>query len=1163
MRSTTTGMANRLSTTEASIIRFEGFTLDVGARALADCDGQDVPLRRSEFALLQALVGSPGRVLSREHLLDAAAGRRAEPFDRSIDVLVGRLRRKIEADPKAPRLIVTVRGAGYKFTGTPQAVQLAAGGGRRAWPHDAERRQLTIMVCGCGGPTPLSARLDPETLHRVIIAYQACCAEIIGRFGGVVARRNHDGLVAYFGYPVADEHGAERAVRAGLGIIEAAARLDIGPAAALGTQIGIATGDVVIGDILGDDAREHAALGEAPDLSARLMMAADPGTVVISGSTRRLVGGLFEFSVLDAARSFRVLGEGVVESRFEALHAIDLTPLVGREEEIALLLRRWERAKTGAGRVVHIMADPGIGKSRLMRELRVRLADDRHRSMEFFCSPLHRDTPYHPFSHQIETAAGFSRSDSNEPRLAKLKSLLAACGEPGTVALIADLMSIPTDGRYPAVDLGPRQRRGRIAEALIARILDAGEGEPLLLVFEDVHWIDPTSREILETLVEHIRERRVLAVVTSRPEFVPTWPSQVQVDALPLGRLDDREVGDMVAEVAGRHLPAELHRHIVERADGVPLFVEELTKAVVEKVSDESTILPDLTLPASLHDSLMARLDRLPAAKAVAQMGAAIGRIFAHDLVSALVPQPEPDLRCALDELVGSALVTRRGSAPHATYTFKHALVQNAAYESLLHSRRAMIHARIVEVLLEQEPGIATTEPALLAYHCEQGGLTAQAVDYYARAGRQSAVRGSWVEGRERFGHALRLIATWPEGKERDRAELDALAGLEYALQLQKGYATSEAPHHYPRTTELWERLGRPPEFLSVAYSQFLYHLNRDGPQHAQHLAESLLRSSQQHGGAPSRVMGHHCAGGAAMHRGQLVEARSHLEEVIRLPEPLSDGPNEFPDLQRPSPRFWLCRNIALNWLALTMGWLGYPDRALAHSAVAVGQGKHEGIAAAADCLAKRAELLSFLHAPSEFAGLVAELNRLTHKHDMAFWDARATILKGHTLALCDDPVAGRTLIREGIDRFAASGSVLWYGLHRAWLAETHQMVDETDTALRILTEALEETERTGEQWYSTELHRRSASRTGTVATTLWRDVASSRPSTLPGAKAQSCGNCKPRPATPGCCAIRASRPRPPRFSPQSMPGSPKASTRCRCVGLGRCSTSLIGPTIR
>jgi class 3 adenylate cyclase len=574
---------------------------------------------------------------------------------------------------------------------------------------EAERRQLTVMFCDLVGSMPLSTRFDPEDLREIVGAYHRCVADTVGRFGGFVAKYMGDGVLVYFGYPEAHEDDAERAVRAGLAVIDAVGRLAIQEP--LKVRIGIATGLVVVGDLIGAGAaQERGVVGETPNLAARLQALARPDTLVVADSTRRQIGMLFEIEDLgpqplagfgEPQPAWRVVGESGVVSRFEALRS-GITPLVGRDEELDLLTRRWQQAKSGAGRrVVLVSGEPGIGKSRLTAALSQHIETEPHIRLRYFCSPHHQDSALYPFIGQLERAAGFTRDDTTATKLDKLEALLGDAAEPGDVSLIAEMLSLSGGERFSPLDLSPQRKKERTLTALLRQLQALARRQPVLMIFEDLHWIDPTSREVLDLTVEKIADLPVLLVATYRPEFQPPWVGQSQVTVIALNRLGRNEGATLVHRLAGNlgALPPDVVDEIVERTDGVPLFVEELTKAVVEAGADRGSasisVVPpsSLAVPATLHASLLGRLDRLgPAAKNVAQVGAAIGRDFSHELLAASVQLAEPELREALRRLVEAGLVFQRGAPPAAEYLFKHALVQDTAYSTLLRGPRQALH---------------------------------------------------------------------------------------------------------------------------------------------------------------------------------------------------------------------------------------------------------------------------------------------------------------------------------------------------------------------------------------------------------------------------------------------------------------------------------------
>ncbi len=645
----------------------------------------------------------------------------------------------------------------------------------------AERRQLTVMFSDLVGSTAMSARLDPEDMRTIIGAYHRCCASCIERDGGFVAKYMGDGVLAYFGYPQAHEHDAERAVQAGLAIVEAAPKLVTAASSPLHVRVGIATGLVVVGDLVGSgEAQERGVVGETPNLAARLQAIADPDTVVIAEGTRRLLGNLFELQDLGAKDvkgiagpvwAWAALRPSSAESRFEALHASGLGALVGRKEEFDLLLQRWDKAKGGEGHVVLLSGEAGIGKSRLTAALLERLADEPHTRLRYFCSPQHTDSALYPIIGHMERAAGLTRDDTPPAKLDKLDAVLARTSTSmEDAALFAEMLSLANDGRYPALDLPPPQRRQRTLEALGSQIEALTRQSPVLMIFEDAHWTDPTSLELFGRTVDGIASLRVLLIVTYRPEFEPPWIGRPHVTPLTINRLAQRDIDAMIDRVVGnKQLPASIRRDIVERTDGIPLFVEEMTKAVLEAESElearrMAAAIPSasLAVPATLHASLMARLDRLGPAKEVAQIGAAIGREFSHALLAAVVRRPEAELDTALDRLIAADLLLRQGVPPHASYLFKHALVQDAAYGTLLREPRRALHARIAEAIESQFAEIAENQPELLARHCAAAGLIEKAAGLWGKAGQRSLARSALVEAAEQLTRALAQIAALP-----------------------------------------------------------------------------------------------------------------------------------------------------------------------------------------------------------------------------------------------------------------------------------------------------------------------------------------------------------------------------------------------------------------
>jgi predicted ATPase/class 3 adenylate cyclase len=763
------------------------------------------------------------------------------------------------------------------------------------------------MFCDLVGSTALSARLDPEDMREIIGAYHRCCAEAITKSRGFIAKYMGDGGLAYLGYPQAHEDDAEQAVRGALSLVEAVPMLRTGHEAALQVRVGIATGVVVVGDLIGEgDAQERGVVGDTPNLAARLQAVAEPERVVISQSTRRLTGGLFDYRDLgrvalkglsDPMQAWQVLAASAVESRFEAQHGAALTPLVGREEELELLLRRWEQAKGGDGCVVLVTGEPGIGKSRIAQTILERLSGEPHTRLRYFCSPHHQDSALYPSITQLGRAAGFRRDDTDEQRLAKLEAVLALAthdlGE--AVPLLADLLSIPTGDRYPALDLTPQKRREKTLRALVAQIEGLAARQPVLMLFEDVHWADPTTRQSLDALIDRVPALRVLVIITFRPEFAPPWVGRGHVTLLSLNRLPRRQRPEMIAHVTGgKLLPQEIADEITDRTDGVPLFIEELTKAVVESgaladAGDRYIVtgpLPALAIPMTLQASLLARLDRLAAVRDVAQIGASLGRQFSHPLISAVAAMPQRQLDDALARLMSAELIYRRGTPPDAEYTFKHALVQDAAYGTLLRGRREQLHARIAATLEEQFPEIVAAQPALLARHCAEAGLAEKAVAYWLKAGQQALARSALTEAVAQLRKGLDVLSGLPDGPWRWQQELDLQIALQSALAATKGYSAAEVGETLARARKLAEQIDRPEYLVPLLIGQWGIHFTLSECKLALSLAEQIEKIGEARNDVTAQLLGRLLNGETRLLLGEFVAARALLEQCHDLADP-------------------------------------------------------------------------------------------------------------------------------------------------------------------------------------------------------------------------------------------------------------------------------------
>ena len=656
-------------------------------------------------------------------------------------------------------------------------------------PPEAERRQLTVLFCDLVDSTPLATQLDPEDLREVVRAYQDTCAKVIARFDGHIAQYLGDGLLVYFGYPRAHEDDAQRAVRAGLGIVEALGPLNTRLTQERGVQVavrlGCHTGLVVVGEVGGSTRQEHLALGETPNLAARLQGIAAPNTVVISGTTVPLLGGFFACQSLGTPllrglpqplEVYRVLSESMARSRLEAAGSMGLTPLVGREQEVALLRERWAQVKDGVGQVVLLSGEAGIGKSRLMQVLKEHVAAEPQAWLTpCQCSPYHQNTALYPWIDLLERVAlRFEREETAPQKLSKLEGFLVQYGLPlaEAVPLFASLLSLPLTADYTPLTLSPEQQKQKTMQAFLTILLRIAAQQPVLFVMEDLHWVDPSTLEFLSLLVDQGPTSRILAVLTFRPDFSPPWTGRSHLTQVMLPRLPRRQAAEMAGRVAhGKTLPAEVMEQMVARTDGVPLFVEELTKMVLEsgllqereERYELTGPLPPLAIPTTLHDSLMARLDRLATVKALAQLGATLGREFSYALLHAVSPWDEATLQRGLHQLVAAEFLYQQGLPPEATYRFKHALIQETAYQSLLRSTRQQYHQHIAQVLEARFPESSETQPELLARHYTEAGLAEQAIGYWQRAGQQASDRSANLEAVSHFTTAIELLTTLPE----------------------------------------------------------------------------------------------------------------------------------------------------------------------------------------------------------------------------------------------------------------------------------------------------------------------------------------------------------------------------------------------------------------
>jgi class 3 adenylate cyclase/tetratricopeptide (TPR) repeat protein len=952
----------------------------------------------------------------------------------------------------------------------------------------AERRHLTVMICDLVGSTGLSARLDPEDMRGVIDAYHAACARITRTYDGFLAEFRGDGILAYFGYPLAHEDDAERTVRAALDIIAAVARLETPAVEPLAVRIGVATGLVVIGDLSREGAlREHAIVGEAPNLAARLQALAEPGTVVVAASTRRLLRDLFRLrelglheakGVAGPLAAWAVEGLSASESRFEAVHAAGLTDLIGREEEINFLLERQRLAWKGEGQIVLISGEPGVGKSRIMAALAERIAGEPHTRLRYQCSPYHTNSALRPFIAHLEQAARFKTDDTSEQRLDKLEALLAmgASRLQAVAPLFAALLSIPFGGRYPPLALSPTQQRRRTLAALLDQFEGLARSQPILLLFEDAQWADATSLELLDLMVDRMRQLPVLALFTFRPDFEPPWVGLPNVGTLILGRLDRHDIESMVTRVTGgRVLPVEVMKQIVDKTDGNPLFVEELTKAVLEAgilVEDQDEYrldgpLPPLAIPDTLQDSLMARLDRLAAVREIAQIGAAIGREFSYSLMRAVVGREETALSDALAQLEQAELVFRRGEPPEVVYSFKHALVRDAAYESLLKSRRQQLHSQIARALEERFAEIVASQPEIAAHHFTQASLVEPAIDYWLKAGQHAARRSANAEALNHFARGLDLVPNIEDPMIRNKSELLLQTSLGHSLRSIKGWSIDSVKHAYTRALQLCKESGFDEHTLPAVFGLWTWNFLRAALGEAQTLAEHLVNTAENVDDSVFKVLAHEALGFTLFARGKFDAAHAALEHSIGMCED-SKAP-AYLDLSAQDPRV----HVRL-YDGMALWFLGYPDQALRICAEArryADTSQHPFTEAMARTISLRVHQLR--GEAAVVAGQADTAIALCEERGFVHYLAMALILRGWASAQQGEFEKGIAEIQQGLEKERATDALLLESYTLGLLADACIKNERYAKALTFLNQAhVRLEEENSERFYAAEIYR-------------------------------------------------------------------------------------------
>jgi class 3 adenylate cyclase/tetratricopeptide (TPR) repeat protein len=934
------------------------------------------------------------------------------------------------------------------------------------------------------GSTALSARLDPEDMRAVIDAFQAACARITLAFDGFLADFRGDGVLAYFGYPRAHEDDAERTVRAALDIAAAVARLKTHAEEPLSVRIGIATGLVVVGGFGEGALREHTVVGDPPSLAARLQALAEPGTVVVAASTRRLLGDRFQLrdlgshkvkGIAEPIAAWAVDGMSATNSRFEAVHAAGLTELIGREDELDFLLKRQRLAWKGEGQIVLISGEPGIGKSRLAAALEERIADQPHTSLRYQCSSYHTNSALYPFIAQMERAAGFKADDTSEKRLDKLEALLALAASrvQGTEPLFAALLSIPFGNRYPSLQPNPAQQRDRTFAVMLDQFESLARQKPILLLFEDAHWADATSLELLDLIVERVRRLPVLALFALRPEFELPWVHRPHVSTLTLGRLDRSNVESMVTQVThGRALPAEVMNQIVAKTDGNPLFVEELTKAVLEgdilvKDVDGYRLdgpLAPLAIPATLQDSLMARLDRLAPVKEIGQIGAAVGREFPYLLLRELVKSDEAALKQALAKLERAELVFRRGEPPEAIYTFKHALVRDAAYESLLKSRRHQLHGQIARTMEEKFPDIVVSQPEIVAHHFTEAGLIESAIEYWLKAGNLALTRSANAAV-DHLKRGLKLIPNIADPMLRNKFELLLQTSLGNSLRATKGWSSDSVKNAYTRALQLCRESGLDEHTFPAVFGLWTWNFLRASLGEARALAEHLLNTAENVDDSVCKVLAHEALGFTLFAQGKFATAHTELERSISLCEDRKAA--AYLEMSAQDPRVHV---RAYDGLALC--FLGFPDQALRLCADArryADASRHPFSEAMAQTISLRVHQLR-----GETAVVAEQANAaiaLCEEYEFVHYVAMAHILRGWARAQQSEFEEGIAEIREGLEKERATGALLFESYSLGLLADACIKNKHYGQALEFLRQVRLD-EENSERFYAAEIYR-------------------------------------------------------------------------------------------
>jgi DNA-binding response OmpR family regulator/class 3 adenylate cyclase/predicted ATPase len=1095
-------------------LRIGDCRIDLAGRTFLRADGREVSLTRAEFSLVLAFARSPGHVLSRDQLSHAIAGHATEPYGRGVDMQVRRLRSKIETDPKVPLLILTVSGAGYKLAAgraaegnykSPAAIEksgqiegrpiLLDGNGlaglvsqetrrpniklARSGP---ERRQLTVLSCEFDGSSAFPVDVDPEDVARVIQSVQDVCADVIANMGGsIVGFAGHE-VLALFGYPIAHEDDAERAVHAGLDLIAKIGEFAWPSSGPLQVRTGIATGLVVVA--------EQGVVGEPSTAAPLLRNIAPPNSVLVTPSTRRLLGRAFvcddpgSHEIAGVSRkvtAFQVTGRRAVESRFSSMRGPRLTQFVGRQHELQRLLALWEQVKAGEGQVVLLCGEAGIGKSRVCEVFLERIIAEPHVTVRYQCELHHANSPFYPVINQLEHAANFRPGDTPNIKLRKLETIASEGGAatPADIRFWASLLSIPTD-ELPASGETPQQQKDLTIGVLIRHILGLARTMPVVVELSDAHWADSNTLKLISRIIASIRTAQVFVVVNFRPEFFPQWLDEPHVTMLRLDRLGRERTEAIIKDIAGhKTLSPELCAEIINKTDGVPLFVEELTKSVLEsgmlQIPGDGLTTPGspspLAIPTTLLGSLTARLDRLGSAVEIAQIGATIGREFSYRLLAAVAPMSGGALDAVLAQLVAPELIFVRGEPPDSTYVFKHALVQDAAYSTLVRAKRQQLHGTIANAIEEGFPETVETKPELLAHHLIQAGLTERAINYLRKAGRRTIERSANAEAVQHLTQALELLQTRPEGPARAREALQLEVLLSQAMIAAYGYAAPATVEVLLRAKAHIDDLTDPSQKMAILYGIWACHYVGGEVAKQTGAAAEFLTEAERNKDATALCVAHRIVGTTYLTKGNLTAALPHLAQAQALYNPQYAAPRQYQYGQDVGA-------AALCYLSWALWLRGSVDQAFQVAADAVTRAdelSHPHTQVFTICHA-RGMIDIFRRRSEDVRSYAGSVVSLCLAHGLSHWMAGGRILEGWAAVNEGEVEHGIELIREGIAAWRKAGARLWLPLFLALEAEAYAKAGRIDAALQAIEQGIAISEETGERWYLAEILRIKAS---------------------------------------------------------------------------------------